>query len=239
MRKEILLILTLTVALVAFGAACQPQATVNTNSAANQNQTSRNQAMTTNSNSMNGNHAMNHDMPMNSNHDMSSMSDMKSSPNAGSQPYDLQFLDTMTHHHQGAVDMAKMALQKSQNAELKTFAQKIIDDQNKEIAQMKDWREKWYAGKPMAMNMEMPGMMDSMKMMMGDGMKKMEAMSGKDFDIHFLDMMTPHHQGAVTMGREALQKAEHSEIKTLANQIIKAQEAEIKQMADWKAKWSK
>ena len=56
----------------------------------------------------------------------------------------------MTHHHQGAVEMAKMAVEKTQNAELKTFAQKIIADQKKEIAQMKDWREKWYAGKPAA-----------------------------------------------------------------------------------------
>lgn len=239
MKKGIFTGLILTVALALFGAACQQTATVNTNTAANQNSTNRNSAATMSSNSMNGN-SMNHgDMPMNSNHDMSSMSDMKSSPNAASQPYDLQFLDTMTHHHQGAVDMAKMALQKTSNDELKKFAQKIIDDQQKEIAQMKDWREKWYAGKPMAMNMEMPGMMDSMKMMSGDGMKKMEAMSGKDFDIHFLDMMTPHHAGAVVMAKEALQKAEHTEIKTLANQIIKAQEAEIKQMADWKAKWSK
>jgi uncharacterized protein (DUF305 family) len=55
----------------------------------------------------------------------------------------------------------------------------------------------------------------------------------------FLDMMTPHHAGAVEMAKEALQKAEHAEIKTLSNNIIKAQEAEIKQMADWKAKWSK
>jgi uncharacterized protein (DUF305 family) len=129
---------------------------------------------------------------------------------------------------------------KSNNDELKKFAQKIIEDQNKEIALMKDWREKWFAGKPAAMNMEMPGMMDSMKMMMsGDDMKKMEAMTGKDFDIQFLDMMTPHHAGAITMSKEALQKAEHPEVKTLANNIIKAQESEIKQMSDWKAKWSK
>ena len=135
--------------------------------------------------------------------------------------------------------MAKMVGGKTDNAELKAFAAKIIADQNKEIAQMKDWREKWYAGKPMAMNMEMPGMNDSMKMMMGGEMKKMEAATGKDFDIHFLDMMTPHHQGATVMAKEALTKAEHPEIKTLANQIIKEQEAEIKQMNDWKAKWSK
>jgi uncharacterized protein (DUF305 family) len=89
------------------------------------------------------------------------------------------------------------------------------------------------------MNMKMSGMMDSMKMMMGDGMKRMEAATGNDFDLMFVEMMTPHHAGAITMGREALQKAEHPEIKTLANNIIKAQEAEIKQMADWKTKWSK
>ncbi len=130
-------------------------------------------------------------------------------------------------------------MKKSSNDELKKFAQKIIDDQKKEIAQMKDWRGKWYAGKPGAMNMEMSGMMDSMKMMMGDGMKKMEAATGKEFDVQFLDMMSAHHAGAVTMANEALTKAEHPEIKTLANQIIKAQEAEIKMMADWKAKWSK
>jgi uncharacterized protein (DUF305 family) len=41
------------------------------------------------------------------------------------------------------------------------------------------------------------------------------------------------------MAKEAQGKAEHAEIKTLAGQIIKAQEAEIKMMSDWKAKWSK
>ncbi|MBK9154580.1 MAG: DUF305 domain-containing protein [Chloracidobacterium sp.] len=183
---------------------------------------------------------MNHNsMPMNSNMSGMDHGSMQSSPNAASQPYDLQFIDTMTNHHQGAIEMAEMALKKSNNAELRAFAQKIIDDQKKEIAQMKDWREKWYAGKPEAVNMQMPGMMDSMKMMAGDEMKKMETASGKDFDVHFLDMMTPHHAGAVTMAKEALARAEHPEIKTLANQVIKEQEAEIKEMADWKSKWSK
>jgi uncharacterized protein (DUF305 family) len=235
MKTGAFLGLILTVALVAFGAAaCQQTANVNTNNAAANNRNS----MPTNGNSM-----MNHNsMPMNAaNHDMSQMhhGGMKSDPNAASQPYDLQFIDTMSAHHQGAIEMAEMVLKKSQNAELKAFAQKIIDDQRKEIAQMKDWREKWYAGKPPAKNMEMPGMSDSMKMMSGDGMKKMEAATGKDFDLHFLDMMTPHHAGAVMMAKEALQKAEHAEIKTLAQNIIREQEKEIKQMNDWKAQWSK
>lgn len=206
------------------------------------NQSGSNTAMNHNGMAMNGNRAMNHNaMPMNANHNAVTTDHkaMVSSPNAASQPFDLQFIDTMTHHHQGAIDMAKMALTKSQDAELKKFAQKIIDDQNKEITEMKEWRDKWYSGKPAALNMETAGMGDSMKMMMGDGMKKMEAASGKEFDLMFLDMMKPHHAGAIAMAKDALGKAEHPEIKTLSNQIIKAQEAEIKQMDAWKASWSK
>ncbi len=159
---------------------------------------------------------------------------MKSAPDAANQPYDLQFLDTMVPHHQSAVDMAKMISGQTKNADLNKFAAAIIADQNKEIAQMKEWRGKWYEGKPSAMNMEMPGMADSMKM----DMSKLASAKDKEFDLMFLDMMTPHHAGAVTMSKEALTKAEHPEIKTLAQQIIQAQEAEIKMMADWKTKWA-
>jgi uncharacterized protein (DUF305 family) len=197
-------------------------------------------SMRMNSNSMNMN-GMNHNsMPMNMNSNgQMDMSGMKSDPNADRAPFDLQFIDTMSEHHRGAIEMAEMALKKSENTELKKFAQKIIDDQKKEIAQMKEWRDKWYAGAPPAKNMEMPGMSDSMKMMMSQDMKKMEAATGKEFDVHFLDMMTPHHAGAVEMAKNALGKAEHQEIKTLAGNVIKAQEAEIKMMNEWKSKWAK
>ncbi len=173
-------------------------------------------------------------MPMNSN-SSADHSSMKSSPNAASQPYDLQFIDTMTAHHKGAVDMAKMVEGKTQNPDIQKFASQIIADQEKEIAQMKEWREKWFAGKPMAVNMEMPGMMDSMKM----DMAKLSNAKDKDFDLAFIEMMTPHHAGAIAMAKEALQKSEKAEIKTLAGQIIKAQEAEIKMMSEWKTKWRK
>jgi uncharacterized protein (DUF305 family) len=223
--KTILLTVFLSVAAIAF-AACQNTPTTTTS-----NTRTNTAIVNSNTNSMSNINGMNHNAMMNH-------SNMESSSNAASAPYDLQFLDTMTHHHQGALDMARMAVEKTQNGELKAFAQKIITDQNKEIAQLKDWREKWFAGKQQAMNIEMPGMKDSNNMM-GDGMKKMEATSGKEFDLLFLDMMTPHHDGAITMAKEALTKAEHPEIKTLANQIIKAQEEEIKKMRAWKTSWGK
>lgn len=234
MRKGILTSqgLVLTAALLAAGCGSSTGGNANhdamnhqgmNHNAANMNAMNHNSANATNMD------AMNHD----------AAGGMKSDPNAASAPYDLQFIDTMTHHHEGALQMARMALDKSANAELKAFAQKIIDDQKREIAEMKTWRDKWYAGAPAAKNMEMPGMQESMKMMQPAAMQKMTQATGRDFDLAFLDMMIPHHRDAVTMSQDALKKAEHAEIKTLAEQIIKAQNAEIKQMTDWRAAWEK
>lgn len=203
----------------------------------NQNAESRNLSEPRNSMNHNGmNHgAMNHNGMNHSsspNHSQMNHSMMQTAPNAAAQPFDLQFLDTMIAHHEGAVEMAKPAAEKAANAELKTLAAKIIADQTLEIAEMKKWREAWFAGKPSALNMEMAGMADSMK---GMDSAKMATANGAAFDAEFIDQMTVHHQGALLMAREALTKAEHAELKTLANLIIQAQEAEIKQMQNLKA----
>lgn len=221
------LLATAALAAVAIGAACNQNAT-GSNTAVNHNGMNHNM---TNSNSMNMN-GMDHSKM---DHNSMNHSEMKSDANAASAPYDLQFIDTMIHHHQGAVDMAKIIDGKTQNAELIKFGKQIVADQEKEIAQMKEWREKWFKGAPRAMNMEMPGMADSMKM----DMSKLSNSKDKAFDLAFIEMMIPHHDGAVEMAKEALTKSEKPEIKTLANQIIKAQEAEIKMMNEWKTKWSK
>jgi uncharacterized protein (DUF305 family) len=58
--------------------------------------------------------------------------------------YDLRFIDMMIPHHQGAIAMAEDALKDSQHAEIKEMAQKIVDSQQKEIEQLKQWRRQWY-----------------------------------------------------------------------------------------------
>ena len=232
MKTPLILSVALVSAVVLFAVACQ-------------NYTSNNTAANTGSNVSTGHDMtnMNHNMS-NMNHDMSGMQghemmNMNSDPGAADQPFDLQFLDSMIHHHNGAIMMAKMVLGKTERHELKGFAQKIIDDQTKEIGQMNQLREQWYSGKPSAVNMEMPGMVGGMKIMTGDHMKDMNEMEPSHFDDHFLNMMISHHEGAVSMSKEAQQKAEHSEIKQLADRIIKAQGPEIEQMKKWKAAWNK
>jgi uncharacterized protein (DUF305 family) len=68
---------------------------------------------------------------------------------------------------------------------------------------------------------------------------QMGGQMGGDPDISFIEMMIPHHQGAIEMAKEALQQAKHPEIKQLAQNIINAQQAEIQKMNEWKAAWQK
>ena len=217
--------------LVGAGCSTSPQTNVNNRNIATTNTTSAPAGNMSNINNMNhgGMSNMNHNGMGGTDH-----ANMQSSPNAASQPYDLQFIDTMVMHHQGAVDMARPALEKAQHNELKEMARNIIRDQEREIAELRRYREQWFANRPQAMNMEMPGMMDSMR---GMDMNRLNAQMGNAFDLMFIDMMIPHHQGAITMAREALQRAEHPEIKRIAEQIITAQEREIRQMNEWKAAW--
>ena len=52
---------------------------------------------------------------------------------------DRDFASMMVAHHQGAVDMARVQLQHGKDPELKKMAQKVIDDQTKEIKELQDW----------------------------------------------------------------------------------------------------
>ncbi len=60
--------------------------------------------------------------------------------------FDQAFLTEMTVHHQGAVEMAQLALTNAKHQEIKDLATAIITAQNKEIAEMQSWQKQWYGG---------------------------------------------------------------------------------------------
>jgi uncharacterized protein (DUF305 family) len=82
-------------------------------------------------------------------------------------------------------------------------------------------------GSDAATTAEMAGMDHDMSKTAGD----------EPYDALFIDSMIMHHQGAIEMANQALTEATKPEIKTLAEAIIKAQEAEIGQMQEWRKNW--
>jgi uncharacterized protein (DUF305 family) len=54
---------------------------------------------------------------------------------------------------------------------------------------------------------------------------------------HFLEQMIPHHEDAVAMAEVALTRAEHPELRQLAETIIRDQTREIEQMRAWYLAW--
>ena len=163
-------------------------------------------------------------------------SSMPNSPGAAEAPFDLQFLDTMIMHHEAALQMAEPAAAQAEHDEIKVLARNILSSQDKEIKQMKAWREKWFPGAKPAINMDLAGMRASMADM---NMMGLTNSKGLAFDLEFIRQMTPHHKGAVEMSEEALGRSTRDELKGLARDIIKAQQAEIDQMAKWAAAWKK
>jgi uncharacterized protein (DUF305 family) len=69
---------------------------------------------------------------------------MDSQDLASREPFDRAFIDAMIPHHQSAIEMAQVAYEESKNPQVKELAENIVNAQQREIEQMKRWRQQWY-----------------------------------------------------------------------------------------------
>lgn len=133
-----------------------------------------------------------------------------------------EYMSSMIPHHEEAVAKARILGDRTDRAEMREFAQSIIDVQTHEIQQMEEWLARWYPDRPARADYQP---------MMGD----YSGMSGGELDVAFLQDMIPHHMAAVMMSQQLLvgRLAEHDEVAGLARDIRDAQLREIRQMSDW------
>ena len=146
---------------------------------------------------------------------------------------DVSFAQNMIVHHQGALVMAKLAATQASSAQVKDLAARIEAAQNPEIAQMTDWLKTW--GQPVTAEGSMPGMdtdsAGAIGMMSTTQMNQLKAVTGKGFDQMFLQMMTIHHQGAITMATAEQADGSNPQAIALAKSIETSQSAEVTEMS--------
>lgn len=147
-----------------------------------------------------------------------------SSSGAAGNPVDRAFVAEMVPHHEHAVQMAQIAEQRGTSEFVKNLADDIIKTQNAEIATMRAADRRLGAAGVAKGSLGVPGHM----MGMGDNPASLN--TAKPFDRAFIQMMIPHHEGAVTMAKAEIAKGKDAGLKALAEDIILAQEREITQM---------
>ena len=156
--------------------------------------------------------------------------DEKQSAAAGNS-IDRAFAGSMIPHHEGAVEMARPATTKAEHQELRKLARDIIAGQGAEIRTLRriDGALKDDGVKSGDLGL------DEHQMGMDHDVHTLE--SAKVFDREFIDMMVPHHEGAIRMSRVELRRGENAELRRLAGTIIESQEREIRQMRSWRKAW--
>jgi uncharacterized protein (DUF305 family) len=157
---------------------------------------------------------------------------------AGVSATDRHFIEQMIPHHEGAVEMAKLALEKATHPEIKTLATAVIEAQNREIRDMEGWYRDWFGKSvPKGGSSIGGGMMSQSGMHTGGGEDINALKNASDFDKEFIEQMIPHHQMAIMMARMLESGTDRPEMQQLAKNIIKSQSEEIQKMQGWYQEW--
>jgi uncharacterized protein (DUF305 family) len=166
---------------------------------------------------------------------------------AGFNDKDVDFATNMIPHHQQAVEMAAMVPDRSTNPAVLKLAADISAAQGPEIETLKVFLVQWKQGSDTPQDTAAPsatpddpadhqdhgGMDPSMNMQgMVDAaaIANLASLKGPEFDKSWMQAMISHHEGAIAMANAEIAGGANVDAKSLAHQIVTAQQGEITQM---------
>jgi uncharacterized protein (DUF305 family) len=147
---------------------------------------------------------------------------------------DVQFMQDMIPHHHQAIEMAALVTDRTNRQELLDVAGRINASQADEIAFMQNWLSE--RGEPVPAPASQHAMHTSHQragMATPEQLAALAAANGTDFDRSFLTLMITHHEGAVTMVEELLERPGSAYDPTLfefTTDVTNDQNAEIERM---------
>lgn len=157
---------------------------------------------------------------------------------------DVGFARDMRQHHAQAVEMSSLVLDRTNDPAIRTLARDIELTQQQQIGQMYGWLDLWDLPQSSSQS-AMAWMGEEMDNMPGHDMSNMTAATmpgmasdeeidmltqarGEEADRIFLQLMIPHHQGALSMAEAAMNNAETPQVRRLADTILQSQSAELR-----------
>ncbi|GHC90169.1 lipoprotein [Nocardiopsis terrae] len=167
---------------------------------------------------------------------------------------DVTYLVKMIEHHAQALEMTDLVEERHERDGIERIADRISAAQGPEITAMESWLEENVFGpareNPAHQNfcgLEGDGSHhsedgevvecdlqvdheDMEGMASPEEMERLAGAEGGDFDQLFVELMTVHHQGAVTMAEEVMAQGKDQEILRMANDLIAEQNTEISRM---------
>ncbi|MDJ0709518.1 MAG: DUF305 domain-containing protein [Woeseiaceae bacterium] len=149
-------------------------------------------------------------------------------------PDDTQFMQDMIPHHNQAVQMSALVADRTNRQAILDLAGRIDASQQDEIEFMQRWlSERGEAVPDPTAHHAMHTDHDMAGMASPEQMAELATLQGTDFDRLFLQLMIPHHEGAITMVEELLERpgaAYDPMLFEFTSDIVNDQAAEIERM---------
>lgn len=142
---------------------------------------------------------------------------------------EITFLAEIIPHHQAAIEMSELELERGVSPDIRTHAENIIANQQHQIEQFTRWLEEWYGLTPEEAMAQAPEETQTMI----EELSAVEA--GEDFDVAFVQKMIPHHQAGIIELLEPQSRAPHAQLRVAAAAGITTQQAQVADFRTWLA----